>query len=30
MIKGDYYFHDDLKYEFKDWSYCTGEWLIQT
>ena len=24
MISGDYYFHDDLKYEFKDWSYCTG------
>jgi len=24
MISGDYYFHDDLKYEFKDWNYCTG------
>jgi hypothetical protein len=23
MISGDYYFHDDLKYEFNDWKYCT-------
>jgi hypothetical protein len=23
MIGGDYYFKDDLKYEFNDWVYCT-------
>ena len=22
MIKGDYYFHDDLKYEIDNWRYC--------
>lgn len=24
MIKGDYYFHDDLKYETESWKYCDG------
>ena len=24
MISGDYYFHDDLKYETSDWKYCDG------
>lgn len=25
MISGDYHFEDNLKYEFNDWKYCTGE-----
>lgn len=25
MIGGDYFFEDNLKYEFADWKYCTGE-----
>ena len=25
MIKGDYYFQDNLKYESSDWNYCQGE-----
>ena len=24
MISGDYYFADDLHYEFENWDYCTG------
>ena len=25
MMIGDYYFEDNLKYEFQEWKYCTGE-----
>ncbi len=25
MTSGDYYFHDDLKYESENWSYSAGE-----
>lgn len=25
MIEGDYYFNDELKYEFDNWDYCTEE-----
>lgn len=25
MISGDYYFEDNLKYEFDNWKYCTGD-----
>jgi hypothetical protein len=25
MINGDYFFEDNLKYEFNDWKYCTGD-----
>ena len=23
MIEGQYFFHDDLKYDFDKWDYCT-------
>ena len=23
MIEGQYFFHDDLKYDFEKWDYCT-------
>lgn len=29
MISGDYYFHDDLKYEFENWNYCTGNFVLR-
>lgn len=25
MIEGDYFFDDDLQYEFDNWDYCTEE-----
>mmetsp|Transcript_25323 Transcript_25323/g.22348 ORF Transcript_25323/g.22348 Transcript_25323/m.22348 type:complete len:166 (+) Transcript_25323:53-550(+) len=25
MMEGDYFFHDDLKYEFEEWDYCTED-----
>jgi hypothetical protein len=25
MISGDYYFEDNLKYEFNNWKYCTND-----
>ena len=25
MIEGDYFFHDDLKYEFQNWDYLTED-----
>jgi len=25
MIDGDYFFDDELKYEFESWDYCTEE-----
>ena len=25
MLTGEYFFHDDLKYEFDKWDYCTED-----